>query len=76
MKTIRFYSPEDSIKVQDSLENFFGTIRSQGGNCTNPTHQKFENAFKRIFSIDFLEHNESGKCVDDFDKILIIGPLV
>jgi hypothetical protein len=30
MKTIRFYSPEDSIKVQDSLENFFGTIRSQG----------------------------------------------
>jgi hypothetical protein len=35
-----------------------------------------EYSFKRIFSIDFLEHNESGKCVDDFDKILIIGPVV
>jgi hypothetical protein len=57
---------------QDCLENFFGTIRSQGGNCTNPTPQKFENAFKRIFSIDFLQHNESGNCVDDFDKILTI----
>lgn len=55
---------------QDSLENFFGSLRSQGGNSTNPTPQHFISAFKKLFSLSYLQHSESANCAADFDTIL------
>lgn len=34
---------------QDCLENFFGSIRQQGGNSVNPTPIQFERTFKKLF---------------------------
>ena len=34
---------------QDPLENFFGTIRQQGGNLDTPTPLQFTRAFKKLF---------------------------
>ena len=43
---------EESLKFlltrrlnQDALENFFGLVRQQGGNCDNPTPNQFTRAF-------------------------------
>ncbi|KAI4468165.1 thap domain-containing protein 9 [Holotrichia oblita] len=39
---------------QDALENFFGTIRQQGGNCLNPTPIQFARAFKKLFCLNYF----------------------
>ena len=33
----------------DPIENFFGTIRQQGGNSDNPTPSQFTSAFRKLF---------------------------
>ncbi|KYN22222.1 THAP domain-containing protein 9, partial [Trachymyrmex cornetzi] len=59
---------------QDSLENFFGSVRKQGGNCLNPTPIQFKRAFKKLFSMKLLEHSETRNCANDNDDLLnIIG---
>lgn len=54
----------------DCLENFFGAIRQQGGNCINPTPIQFQRAFRKLFIQNFF-HSESMNCKNDFDEILI-----
>ena len=52
---------------QDPVENFFDSIRQQGGNCYNPTPLQFSRCFKKLF------HDISpftGNCSNDLDKIL------
>lgn len=54
---------------QDALENFFGTVRRQSGCCVNPTPIQFMRAFKKLFTLRFL--NSGGEnCGDDYGKIL------
>lgn len=57
---------------QDPLENFFGTIRQQGGNSVNPTPVQFTRAFKKLFLMSFLQHSGAGgNCEEDFDELLV-----
>lgn len=39
---------------QDCLELFFGQIRSQNGDCRNPTAYQFYHNFKKLFAIRFM----------------------
>jgi len=55
---------------QDCLENFFGLIRQQGGNCFNPTPIQFARAFKKLFGIKFLKHTITTNCAPDKDEML------
>lgn len=55
---------------QDCLENFFGTIRNQGGNCLNPTPIQFTRAFKKLFCMKYFEQAEGANCLDDLDLVL------
>lgn len=55
---------------QDCVENFFGSVRQQGGNCLNPTPIQFIRAFKKLFNFKFLEHSETQNCTYDYDEIL------
>ncbi len=55
---------------QDPLENFFGSIRQQGGNANNPTPIQFRQAFRKLFYKHFLEQS-SGNCAEDVDEILM-----
>jgi hypothetical protein len=54
---------------QDPLENFFGTVRQQGGNSENPTPLQFTRAFQKLF-YDHYEILPSGNCSEDFDSML------
>ena len=56
---------------QDPLENFFGLIRQQGGNCDNPTPLQFTRAFRKLFVDNFLTPLLSGNCAEDFDAYLV-----
>jgi hypothetical protein len=49
----------------DLIENFFGTIRQQGGNCDNPTPSQFTSAFRKLFFSSFLTSSERN-CAADF----------
>ena len=42
----------------DLIENFFGTIRQQGGNCDNPTPSQFTSAFRKLFLAHSLHHQK------------------
>ena len=53
----------------DPIENFFGTIRQQGGNSDNPTPIQFTRAFRKLFFSLFL-NSSRGNCDDDFDDLL------
>ena len=53
----------------DPLENFFGTIRQQGGNSDNPTPAQFSSAFRKLFFSSFLT-SSAGNCDADFDNLL------
>lgn len=55
---------------QDCLENFFGNVRSRGGNCYNPTLFQFICTFKKLFSLNFIQHSKRGNCEDDFETLL------
>jgi hypothetical protein len=39
---------------QDFVENFFGTVRKQSGNCYNPTPIQFKRAFKKLFCMKYV----------------------
>lgn len=54
----------------DCLENFFGGIRQQGGNCVNPTAIQFERAFRKLFTLNYL-HSKNMNCKDDLDELLV-----
>ena len=53
----------------DPIENFFGSIRQQGGNSDNPTPIQFTRAFRKLFFSSFL-NSSTGNCADDFDNLL------
>ena len=55
---------------QDPLENFFGTIRQQGGNNDSPTPFQFTRAFRKLFFDNYLSPMSTGNCAPDFDVIL------
>lgn len=55
---------------QDCIENFFGSIRQQGGNCFNPTQIQFQRAFKKLFGLKFLQHSDTQNCAQDADEML------
>ena len=55
----------------DPLENFFGTIRQQGGggNNDNPTPVQFVSAFRKLFFSSFLT-SSAINCAADFDNLI------
>ena len=53
----------------DPIENFFGTVRQQGGNSDNPTPSQFTSAFRKLFFSSFLTSSE-GNCAADLDELL------
>ena len=55
---------------QDPLENFFGSVRQQGGNSDNPTPAQFCRAFKKLFYDNFLV-SSLGNCTADIDRMLV-----
>ena len=55
---------------QDPLENFFGTIRQQGGNSDNPTPLQFTRAFRKLFYDHYLILPR-GNCTEDLDSVLV-----
>lgn len=55
---------------QDCIENFFDFIRQQGGNRLNPTAIQFTRAFKKLFSMNILQHTDTQNCATDTDKML------
>lgn len=55
---------------QDCLENFFGKIRQQNGNCQNPTPIQFCRTFKKMFALQYFDQSEGTNCVEEFDQIL------
>ncbi|EFA12315.1 Transposable element P transposase-like Protein [Tribolium castaneum] len=63
---------------QDFLENFFGTVRKQSGNCINPTPIQFVWAFRKLFCTKFLLPPTTGNCMPDLATVLTAldsGPL-
>lgn len=54
---------------QDPLENFFGCIRQQGGNCDTPTTIQFTRAFKKLFYDNYLSPSNTN-CAADLDAML------
>jgi hypothetical protein len=53
----------------DPLENFFGTIRQQGGNSDNPTPTQFTRAFRKLLFSSLLT-STTGNCAEDLDSLL------
>ena len=53
----------------DPLENFFGTIRQQGGNCYNPSPTQFTRAFRKLLFSSLL-NSSTGNCAEDLDSLL------
>jgi hypothetical protein len=54
---------------QDPLENFFGCIRQQGGNCDTPTTIQFTRAFRKLFYDNYLSPSNTN-CAADLDAML------
>ena len=54
---------------QDPLENYFGEIRQQGGNCDAPIPIRFARSFRTVFYQTYLSP-ANGNCAQDFDCIL------
>ena len=55
---------------QDPLENFFGSIRQQGGNSNNRTLLQFTRTFRKLF-YDHCRVFSSGNCREDLDSFLL-----
>lgn len=53
----------------DPLENFFGTIRQQGGNSDNPTATQFIRVFRKLL-FSSLFTSDTGNCAEDLDTLL------
>jgi hypothetical protein len=62
----------------DPIENFFGTIRQQGGNSDNPTPSQFTSAFRKLFFSSFLTSSEGNfdELLANFEKKPKAKPLV
>lgn len=58
---------------QDPLENFFGAIRQQGGNCRDPTPIQFRRAFSKLFITNMLKSSPSSNCQEDLCDLLLNG---
>jgi len=55
---------------QDCLENLFGSMRNQNGNCINPTTIQLQRTYKKLFSLNYFEYNEGANCLEDLDQVL------
>lgn len=55
---------------QDAVENLFGKIRQQNGNCINPTPIQFQGTFRKLLLLDVL-NSGSENCQGDTDKVLL-----
>lgn len=55
---------------QDGLENHFGTIRRQNGNCINPTPIQFKRSFRKLQCLT-LFHSGTENCEADADQMLV-----
>lgn len=55
---------------QDCLENHFGAIRQQSGNCRNPSPTQFQRAFKKLLCLN-LFHSGTENCEGDGDNLLL-----
>ena len=55
---------------RDPLENFFGSIRQQGGNSDNPTPIQSCRAYRKLFYRNLFQHS-AGNCAEDLDDILV-----
>jgi len=55
---------------QDCLENLFGTMCIQNGNCISPTTIQLQRTFKKLFSLNYFEYNEGANCLEDLDQVL------
>ncbi|CAI6354709.1 unnamed protein product [Macrosiphum euphorbiae] len=55
---------------QDCLENLFGSMRNQNGNCINPTTIQLQRTYKKLFSLNYFEYNEGANCLYDLDQVL------
>jgi hypothetical protein len=55
---------------QDTLENLFGSIRQQHGNCINPTPIQFERTFRKICCTR-LFNSGNDNCEGDIDDFLL-----
>ena len=53
---------------QDPLENFFGSIRQQGGNSDNPTPIQLIRAYRKLFHVDLL--TVASNCEIDDNKLM------
>ena len=54
---------------QDPLENFFGSIRQQGGNSDNPTPNQFKSAYPKLFHTNLLTVS-AASCEQDENELL------
>lgn len=55
---------------QDCLENFFGSVRQENGNCVNPTPIQFIRTFRKLFCIKLLNSGYEN-CEEDASNILL-----
>jgi len=55
---------------QDCLENHFGKIRSENGNCINPTAIQFHRTFRRMQCVNLL-NSGTENCEADSDQMLL-----
>lgn len=56
---------------QDCIENFFGLMRSSGGDNRAPTCFQFIHQFRRTCCINILNSSNGANCVDDFNVVLL-----
>lgn len=56
---------------QDALENFFGKVRQQSGDCREPTAIQFLTTFKKLFMVNIIRHSDYANCADDLDQLLM-----
>lgn len=55
---------------QDCLENHFGKIRRENGNCINPTAIQFHRTFRKLQCVN-LFHSGTENCEADLDAMLL-----
>lgn len=58
---------------QDCLENHFGKIRSENGNCINPTPIQFHRTFRKLQCVNLL-NSGAENCEGDSDQMLLRLP--
>ena len=60
---------------QDPLENFFGSIRQQGGNSDNPTPVQFRRAYQKLFHTNLLTVSSTNCERDDNVPLLQLSSI-